>query len=153
MKAHSIWLFVGLALITFSVPGNALGEIPKRSQANLAAAATHAFTGVVQHTYSRTETKGNFEFTHSVVEILVERVDKGTDVAANDRVYVRCWRKNWLGAGNPPPDHYGHWGAPQTSDTVEVYVKGDRKSGFDVLSPNGFFHIVKAGNAPAKPKP
>lgn len=118
-------------------------EIPKQSEKELRASASHAFTGTVVRIYSQEEKRGKFEYTYGVAEMAVEDVTQGTDVTANDRVFVRYWRKKWIGNGNPPPDHYGHWEIPAKTDSVEIYVKGDRKTGFDVLSPNGFFKVTK----------
>ena len=126
-------------------------EIPKRSQNELQVAASSAVTGVVERTYTHKETKGNFEYTYGVAEIALVRVDKGDDIVAKERVFVRYWRKKWIGSGNPPPDHYGHWDIPEKGDMAEIYVKGDRKTGFDVLSPNGFFKVTKAESRKSDP--
>ena len=141
----TVALAVALVVVT-----SASAEIPNQSKHDLHADATHALVGTVQRTYERKEQQGNFEYTYCVAEVAVERVDKGTDVAARDRVFVRYWRKKWTGEGRGLPDHYGHRNIPGSGDAVEVYVKGDRKTGFDVLSPNGFFAVTKA-KAPAAP--
>jgi hypothetical protein len=123
---------------------SARAEIPNQSQEQLGASASHVLKGVVERTYEQKERRGDFEYTHCVAEIAVAQAEKGTEIAAGDRVFVRYWRKRWLAGGNPPPDHYGHRSVPDKSDSVEVYVKGNRKSGFDVVSPNGFFKVSKA---------
>lgn len=128
----------------------ATAEIPNQSKPDLHAEASHVLAGTVRQTYERKEQRGHFEYTHCVAEIAVERVDKGTGVAAGDRVFVRYWRKKWTGEGHALPDHYGHRNVPGGGDSVEVYVGGDRKTGFDVVSPNGFFAVTKA-KPPAAP--
>jgi hypothetical protein len=119
-------------------------EIPKESKESLHASASHALTGKVAGTYERIEKRADFETTYGIAEVAVERVDKGAEIVAGDRIFVRYWRKRWVGKGNPPPDHYGHWNLPEATDAVVVYVRGDRTSGYDVLSPNGFFETTKA---------
>ena len=71
-------------------------------------------------------------------------------IVAGDRIFVRYWRKRWIGDGNPAPDHYGHWDIPSANDAVVVYVKGTRKAGFDVLSPNGFYAVTKGSKSASR---
>ena len=131
-------MFVTVMLLS-AISVTAQAEIPKKSKQKLNAEASHQLIGTVIRSYDQEEKRGNFEYTHSVAEVAVETVGKGTEIEKGDRVFVRFWKKRFVGTGNPPPDHYGHWNAPQQSDKVEIYVEGDRKSGFDVVSPNGFY--------------
>lgn len=131
-------LAASLVVVTY-----AEAEIPNKSLQELRASASHALAGTVQRTYEQKEKRGDFEYTYGVAEVAVERVGKGADFIAGDRVFVRYWRKKWIGSGNPPPEHYGHRNIPEKAGSAEIYVKGDRKTGFDVLSPNGFFKIVQ----------
>lgn len=140
------------AMIHLQSPADAHAEIPKASKEDLHASASHVIHGTVSRTYERKEKQREFEFTYGVAEVAVGRVAKGADMAANDIVFVRYWGKRWIGPGNPPPDHYGHCDVPEAADTVEVYVRGDRKTGFDVLSPNGFFAVSKATVTPGASK-
>lgn len=131
-------------------------EIPKKSKEELHSTASHAFSGVVHRTYVRTEKRAHSEYTYGVAEIVVNRVDKGKDVVARDRVFVRYWSEDPTHDGRVrAPGHYGHWDVPEERDTVEVYVTGDRTTGYDVLSPNGFFRVTKpkVEDAARKPKP
>jgi hypothetical protein len=128
-------------------------EIPNQSKEELKASASHALIGTIQRTYERAEKRGDFEYTYGVAEVAVERVDKGDDIGPNDRVFVRYWHKRWMREGNPPPDHYGHRNVPEKTDSAEIYVKGNRSTGFDVLSPNGFFKVTKAKTSEARPLP
>ncbi|PQO46980.1 hypothetical protein C5Y93_05645 [Blastopirellula marina] len=128
--AVALFLSIGL---------NAHADMVNKSQKKLEAEASHQLTGTVQRTYEQKETRNKFEYTHGVAEVAVEAVGKGTDIEKGDRVFVRYWKKRWIGRGNPPTDHYGHSNIPQKSDKLEIYVKGDRRSGFDALSPNGFY--------------
>ena len=120
------------------------GEIPKRSEPQLNRTASHVFVGTVVETYERQRKTGNrFEHTYGIAEIRVKAVEKGTDLALGNRVFVRYWRKRWIGDGPPPTGHSGHWNIPAAGNTVRVFVRGNPKSGFDVLSPNGFFSVKK----------
>ena len=131
---------VTLALLMAS---DCSAEIPKASAEELHAECSHAIAGNVVRTYTtRVQTSKNFEHTYGVAELIVEKVDKGQQITAGDRVYFRYWKKRWTGDGGPAPDHYGHWDGPKADDRVFVYVKGDRKTGYDVLSPNGFFRTL-----------
>lgn len=138
-RLHSIQIVFAAVIVVLTMSMNAQAEIPKKSREKLKEMASHQLIGTVTNTYERKETRGQFEFTLGVAEVAVEEVGKGTDIEKRDCVFVRYWNKRWTGSGNPPPDHYGHWNIPQKSDKAEIYVKGDRQSGFDVLSPNGFF--------------
>lgn len=142
MTASHPFLIVLVAL-AFSLTSclAAQAEIPKKSQEKLAAEASHQLSGTIIRTYEQKEKRGGFEYTHGVAEVSVQAVGKGADIEKGDRIFVRYWKKRWTKNGNPPPDHYGHWNIPKESDQAEIYVKGDRKNGFDVLSPNGFFEL------------
>jgi hypothetical protein len=124
----------------------AMAERPNKPREELVKEATQAFTGRVERLYHAAPVKeGEFEFTHGVAEMTVASVEKGTDLRAGDRVFVRHWRKRWVGRGSPPPDHYGHRTVPAEKQSVAVFVTGTRETGYDVLSPNGYFEVVKAG--------
>lgn len=75
---------------------------------------------------------------YGVVEILVESVQKGSDVKVGERVAVHYWRME------PDPirpvigGHYGQYFIPAEADRVQVFVKTKLSSGFSVLEPNGF---------------
>jgi len=151
VNTSNVFRILAIALVASLVVGDCvIAEIPKQSKDDLLASASHMVTGSIQRTYERKETLGDFEFTHGVAEVAVEKVAKGSDIATDDRIYVRYWSKKWIGSGNPPPDHYGHWNIPRKSDSAEIYVKGNRKTGFDVQSPNGFFQVTSAKNAKVK---
>lgn len=124
------------------IPSSGWTEIPNLTRDALEKSASCCFEGVVQNIYERTEREQNYEYRHRVAEIAVRRVIKGTDIAAGDRVFVRYWRRAWIGSGPPPPSHSGHRSLPEKLDTVEVYVQGDRRKGYDVISPNGFFQVT-----------
>jgi len=160
MKAQStagiLSYLIAASLLVILCSEVANAEIPKKSQEELQSTASHAFSGVVQRTYVRTVKRDHSEYTYGVAEIVVSRVDKGKDVVARDRVFVRYWSEKPTNDGRfQAPGHYGHWDVPEERDLVEVYVTGDRTTGYDVLSPNGFFKVTKpkVDDAARKPKP
>lgn len=154
MKPQRLFPIFSVALAASLIVMNYVNaEIPKKSKERLQASASHALTGTVERIYEQKEERAGFEYTYGVAEVAVDRVDKGTDIVANDRVFVRYWRKKWIDNGNPPTGHYGHWDIPAKNDSAEIYVKGDRKTGFDVLSPNGFFRVKKFETSEINPSP
>jgi len=145
--------FAGLAaLLVASTVANA--ERPAQSRERLLESASHAMTGTVVRTYEHHEQKDDrgFEWTYGIAEIKVALVTKGSDIKAGDRAFVRYWEKKWVGRGSPPPDSNGNWDIPVATDSVEVFVEGDRQTGYDVLQPNGFFNVTKVKNAESKSK-
>ncbi len=120
-------------------PCTAISDSPPLSKKELESLASHVFAGVVQQTYVWIERQGNFVYKYGVVEVDAKRVDKGSDIAVNDRVFVKFWKKAWSGdKQTPPPDDYGQLEIPKKRDAVQVFASGDSKAGFDALSPNGF---------------
>jgi len=134
---------LAFAATAFVVAGTANAEIPKMSKEELQKFASHALVGTIEQTYERKETRRDYEYVYGVAEVNVDRVSQGEEIEEGDRVFVRYWKKRWTGPGNPSPGHYGHWNIPDSSDKAEIYIKGDRKTGYDVLSPNGFFKLTK----------
>jgi hypothetical protein len=150
---HVRWSIASSLVALLLIANVACGEIPKLSREELLSDASAAFTGKVVETYERVRKSETYEETSGVAEIAVERIEKGSDIAVGDRAFVRYWHKRWIGQGPSPPDHYGHWNIPSQGDVVSIFVRGDRKKGFDVLSPNGFFEVKKAAKEKSgKPK-
>ena len=146
---------LGAGLAAFLLVINVVSaERPAQSRERLLESASHAITGTVVRTYERQEKKDDrgFEWTYGIAEIQVAMVTKGSDIQAGDRAFVRYWKKKWVGGGSPPPDSYGNWEVPEATDSVEVFVEGDRGTGYDVLQPNGFFKVTKVRNAQSKSK-
>lgn len=119
-------------------PAIAAAEIPNLSVAQLEKRAQAILTGKLTHIYHRSEKQGDYEYTHHLAEIVVDEVRAGQDIQPGDRVYVRYWRKRYVGAGRPEPGHYGHRGLPKAGERCIAYLKGSRADGYDALSPNGF---------------
>jgi|GEM_PF-6885464 hypothetical protein len=135
---------VAALFLVASFIGGANAEIPAKSKEDLLESASHAFTGTVKRTYERREKRQDSTYIFGVAEIIVERVDKGAEIVAKEHVYVHYWEDEWDNkVGNRAPGHYGHWDVPEEGNLVEVFVTGDRTTGFDVISPNGFFRSTK----------
>lgn len=135
----SLTLLVGMTINT------AFAERAPRPKEELTKSSSNIIHGVVENFYERKARKGMFEDTYIVAEIVVSKVEKGTELRVGDRVYAKFWSKSWLGpAITTPPGTYGFRPTPSRGDSSGVYLKGDRKSGFEVLHPNGFFDIKTA---------
>ena len=127
-----------IAMLVLS-PFTAVADSPPLSKKELESLASHVFAGVVLQTYVRTQQQGNFVYEYGVVEVDVKRVDKGSDIAVKDRAFIKCWKKAWTDNKQiPPPDDYGQLEIPRKGDAIQIFASGDRKTGFDALSPNGF---------------
>jgi hypothetical protein len=119
-----------------------------------AAEATHIVTGVVKAVYSRdVETtlygRGTVE-THCLVEIEVQKVEKGDRVQAGDLLYARCWRLKKRGEAGDRPGPSGHH-IPAEGARVRASVArgkypptGQSDNGWAAVYPNGFEVLEKA---------
>ena len=78
-------------------------------------------------------------------ELAVDTVKKGEGVAPGDLVYVRYWRRRWIGRVVPLATS-GHRGLPAVSERVRAYLVNEgydgfgetRDGGFNVVGANGF---------------
>lgn len=135
-------------LVTIAVSllcsGQLSAERAPRKVSELSSSSSNVVSGVLLDRFERKQKKGNFEYTYYVAEVVVNKVEKGSDIEVGDRIYVKYWRKRWTGLlSPPPPDTYGHYPIPEQGDRSDIYIKGSRKTGFEVLHPNGFFRINK----------
>lgn len=145
-KLPTIFTMPGL-LLTLLVSLNqwSPAAAPPQSEADLLASTSHIIRGVVVSRYHRNEKKEKYDYTYSILEIEVAAIAKGAGIEAKDRVFVRCWQRVWAGQGPANPGIHGQDSIPVRGDTVQVYLKGDRKLGFDVIEPNGFLKITRPG--------
>jgi hypothetical protein len=81
MKSHFTAYGGVLAMLVIAADASAERAPEERSQ------ATHVVVGKVEGVYVREEG----DTRHYVVEIAVEKVEKGDNVKAGDTVYVRCY--------------------------------------------------------------
>ena len=127
-------MLIGCAALSFAVlPPDARKQIDEAARKS----ATEVVQGKVVAIYSfREEQKGNqMGYDRYIAEIVVSATDKGKSFAKGDRAYVKYFRKipppGWVGPG------YSQFKMPKVGDTVKVHLKGDKQSGFSVVS-NGF---------------
>ncbi len=138
------------ALATF-LCGAAWAEKAPLSTKELEETATHIVVGRVQAIYSRTERKGNYEYTRFIAEVRIEKVEKGE--APSDLIYVRYFDIDWKGPGNPPPGPSGHT-QPKLGSTHRFYLARNAYDGFSTKDNNndGGYNVVYGnGIQPAKP--
>jgi hypothetical protein len=134
-------LLVGLLATTIGVFSRA--EIPPLRPAELQDLATNIFLGKIVRIYSSVERESpQWEYTYSVAELKIDRVEKGEH--SSSLAYVRFWRKRYTGTGPPPPGAYGHRDIPKPGDTARVFVRVADDGGYDVLSPNGLMPVPAA---------
>jgi hypothetical protein len=125
------------------------------TKAQLQRDATHIVVGNVLASTSKTERVKEFEVTHLVAEIAVNRIEKGEGVKPGEKVHVRYWAQGWAGKGTPLPGMSEHYSStPKNGDVVRVYLvnKGyngagqTTDSGFDVYFKNGFEILLSAAD-------
>jgi hypothetical protein len=130
---------IALTVAVF-VPGTCIAAEKSKSPADLRRSATEIFTGKIARLYSYVSKEGNYEDTHYVAEIKVERVEKGEYDAP--LAYARFDRSRYIGRGNPSPDESSERITPKFSGMTRVYVKKADDGGFDALS-QGFESLAK----------
>jgi hypothetical protein len=106
--------------------------------------ATHVVTGQVTAVYARTETEGDWKYTRYVAEVRVGECEKGDGVKKGDLVYVRYWRRTWVGKGRVPPSSGGHRGLPSAGESIRVYLARNAYDGFTPNNKDGGFNVIGA---------
>lgn len=129
-------------LVLVLLVGNLQAEKPLSSKAELLDESTNVVTGTVKAIYQRTEKVNSWEYTHFIAEIRVKDSEKGEGIAIDSLVYVRYWRKQWSGKGNPPPDTGGHSPIPSKGDSVRVYLARNSYDGFTFENNDGGFNVI-----------
>jgi hypothetical protein len=125
-------------------------DIPLQSKEELRAEATHIALGTVTAIYTEETKDAQWLKTSGVVEVRVNKLEKGDKIGTGDSVYARFWKEAWIGKGDPPPFGPGHH-LPKKGDAVRVYLKKNN-GGYDALLPNGFESIPKSTDSKAVPK-
>jgi hypothetical protein len=136
------WLMA--VVVPAALLARALAEKVNMSPEELRKTATHVVTGPVLAIYERTRTEGDFRVTRYVAEVRVDACEKGDAIKKGDLVYVRYWRRSWVGRGQMPPDTLGHRGLPGEGDTVRVYLARNAYDGFDPNNKDGGFNVIGA---------
>jgi hypothetical protein len=129
----------------------ARAEVQDMRPENLRAIASHVFNGKLARIYSSVEQSAEWETIQSVAELQLARVEKGS--YAGRLVYVRFWRRRFIGKGPPPDGAYGHRQVPVVGSVVRVFVTEGEDGGYDVVSPNGFSLISAPAEKPETSEP
>ena len=124
------------------------------SPAALTNVATHVLTGQVKAVYQQIEEDGDWKHVSYLAEVHVGDCEKGEGIKKGDLVYVRYWRRSFIGKGLPPFDTSGHRGLPTKQQYVRVYLSRNaydgfghnKDGGFNVIGANGF-EILKAASS------
>lgn len=124
-----------------SLGGGAFAEIPEMTRARMEEVSSHIFTGKIVRIYSTVDhSNSSRETTHSVAEIELARVEKGTH--DGKLAYVRFFTQRPIGS-QAAPGGSGHRGIPQEGETTRVFVSTGEDGGYDVLPPNGFTKVAR----------
>lgn len=116
-----------------------LAELPPQSPSQLEQGSDLIVTGVVKRIYTSDEARDRgMVDTRYLLEIAVERVEKGQAAKSGEILFVRGWRaKNrpdgWVGPG-------GHMGISslKPGQKVRAYLDREDDGGHEPLLPNGF---------------
>jgi hypothetical protein len=147
---RNLWLLSLAAVAAGVVPVRA--EKAPLSPEELRKTATHIVTGRVAAVYERTETSGDWKYTRFVAEVRVEGSEKGDGIKKGDLVYVRYYRRAWVGTGKQPPSSSGHSGLPATGESVRAYLARNAYDGFTSENTDGGFNVI-GGNGFEKLEP
>jgi hypothetical protein len=139
---RTLWLLAMAASLPFVAPAHA--EKVDMSSEQLRKAATHVVTGQLMPVYERAQTEGDWKYTRYMAEVRVGAREKGEGIREGDLVYVRYWRRAWVGQGQVPPSTTGHRGLPSEGQTVRVYLARNAYDGFTFDNKDGGFNVIGA---------
>jgi hypothetical protein len=141
-----------IALAALLLAGSARAEKVPLSPEELRKTATHIVVGQVAAVYTRSETAGDWKYTHYVAEVRVAETEKGDGLKKGDLVYARYWHRQWVGAGKQPPSTAGHWPVPAAGETARIYLARNAYDGFTFDNKDGGFNVIGGnGVEPLKP--
>lgn len=114
-----------------------LAALPLLNLDELAAEASHVFTGKVLRVYCD-EQRDSAEWTtrHYVAEVRIDRQEKGQ--LPGKLAYVRFFDKRFTGEGPQPAGNFGHRPVPKQNSAVTVYAFESEDGGLEALQPNGW---------------
>jgi hypothetical protein len=136
------WILALAASAAVAVPVGA--EKAPMSREELRKTATHLVTGQVAAVYERTEAAGDWKYTRYVAEVRVGECEKGDGIKKDDLVYVRYYKRAWVGKGRMPPSSAGHSGTPSEGEFVRVYLARNAYDGFTSDNNDGGFNVIGA---------
>ena len=124
------------------------------SEEELRRTATHIVTGEVFAIYQRAHRTGDYIVTKYVAEVRVINCEKGCGIQRipNDfpnfkkgsLIYVRYWKRKWVGDGWPPTGTGGHRGLPNEGETFRIYLARYAYDGFTRKNLDGGFNVIGA---------
>lgn len=143
------WLKVSIVVAIVSFGDSALAEKAPLSKKELEETATHIVVGKVQAIYSRQEQRGDYQYTHYVAEIKVDKVEKGE--GPKELLYVRYLDIAWKGPGQVPPGPGGHYPVPKVAEDYRFYLARNAYDGFTRDNKDGGYNIIYGnGTEPLK---
>lgn len=119
---------------------NAHAEKAPLSKQELEKTATHIVVGRIRAIYSRAERRGNYEYTHRIAEVSVDRTEKGDE--AGKLIHVRYLSIQWKGLGVMPPGPSGHYPRPEIGELYRIYLARDAYDGFSKDNLDGGFNVI-----------
>jgi hypothetical protein len=105
--------------------------------------ATHVVVGKIVAVYERKERKGDWNYTHYLAEVKVDKSEKG-DLKAGALAYVRYWTRAHARRGLPPPSTKGHRGLPAAGETKRIYLARNAYDGFSKDNDDGGLNVIGA---------
>jgi len=135
-----------IAVITVAGTGLVMAEKVDTPGKGLREEATHIVTGEVAAIYQRRETVGDWRYTRYCAEVRISKVEKdaGKDLAKDGLVYVRYWRRSWVGDGPMPPSTSGHRGLPKAGENLRIYLARNAYDGFTFDNKDGGYNVLGA---------
>jgi len=135
----------GALLLTLTIILPSQAEIIPKSPEEMQKMATHVVQGNVKAIYASSARAGNYQQTHYVAELAVDKVEKGEGLQEKQLVYVRYWTQAWVGPGLPPPGTTGHRGLPSVGQSVRVYLVNKGYDGGSNVNDGGFNVVFADG--------
>lgn len=127
-----------VSLVSIAMISVSCAAIPNLSPAELQELADEIVVGKVQTVYSAPQTPdGDYQEILHLIEMRVEKREKGDKSKTDKLVYVRTWSKKFVGKGFPAPGHYGISDLPKPGTKLRAYVSQAEDGGADALQPNG----------------
>ena len=144
-------LFCAAAILAgFAPPLRA--EIAPKSPEQMHKMATHVVTGKVTGIYTSTSRQGDYQRTHYVAELAIDKIEKGDGLKEKQLVYVRYWTQRWVGRGLQPPGTNGHRDLPAAGDAVRVYLVNKGYDGGGEVGDGGYNVVFADGFVDLKSK-
>ena len=139
------WRAAILAGALVGAPAPTGADVPRaRPEPRQVEGATHVVMGVVTGVYSaepRSPLDGSEKGTMYLLEIMIERLEKGAGPKVDELLYVRGVKGK-----QEPSGPSGQTTIPRLRDRVRAYMKRDRDGGYDLIMPDGIEVFVATKN-------